>query len=220
MMKQIAVLGLSRFGISVAQSLASMGVEVLGVDNDPEKVADMAHHLTHVVQADILDGDALDSLGLRNFDAVVLSIKNVEISCLAVIALKDHGAGRIVAQATSDAHAKILERIGADKIIMPEKDMGIRLARNLASSNLVDYMELSARHSLMEIQALDEWVGHTLRDSNIRSKYGVNVVAIRSGKSINVAPTAEDIIHDGDLMVVIGENEDLNKLNKFKTNCK
>lgn len=220
MMKQIAVLGLSRFGVSVAQSLTSMGVEVLGVDNDPEKVADMVHHVTHVVQADILDGDALDSLGLRNFDAVVLSIKNVEISCLAVIALKDHGAGRIVAQATSDAHAKILERIGADKVIMPEKDMGIRLARNLASNNLVDYMELSARHSLMEIQALDEWVGRTLRDSNIRSKYGVNVVAIRSGKSLNVAPTAEDIIHDGDLMVVIGENADLDKLNKFKTNRK
>lgn len=220
MMKQIAVLGLSRFGISVAQSLADMGVEVLGVDSDPEKVADMVHHVTHVVQADILDGDALDSLGLRNFDAVVLSIKDVEISCLAVIALKDHGAGRIVAQATSDAHAKILERIGADKVIMPEKDMGIRLARSLASNNLVDYMELSARHSLMEIQALDEWVGCSLRDSNIRSKYGVNVVAIRSGKSLNVAPTAEDIIHDGDLMVVIGENDDLNKLNKFKTNRK
>lgn len=220
MMKQIAVLGLSRFGISVAQSLTDMGAEVLGVDNDPEKVADMVHHVTHVVQADILDGDALDSLGLRNFDAVVLSIKDVEISCLAVIALKDHGAGRIVAQATSDAHAKILERIGADKVIMPEKDMGIRLARSLASNNLVDYMELSARHSLMEIQALDEWVGRSLRDSNIRSKYGVNVVAIRSGKSLNVAPNAEDIIHDGDLMVVIGENDDLNKLNKFKANRK
>ena len=220
MMKQIAVLGLSRFGISVAQSLTDMGAEVLGVDNDPEKVADMVHHVTHVVQADILDGDALDSLGLRNFDAVVLSIKDVEISCLAVIALKDHGAGRIVAQAPSDAHAKILERIGADKVIMPEKDMGIRLARSLASNNLVDYMELSARHSLMEIQALDEWVGRSLRDSNIRSKYGVNVVAIRSGKSLNVAPNAEDIIHDGDLMVVIGENDDLNKLNKFKANRK
>ena len=113
-MKQIAVLGLSRFGASVARSLTSMGVEVLGVDNHPERVADLAHDITHVVQADILDNDALDSLGLRNFDVVVLSVKDVEISCLATIALKDHGAARVVAQATGEAHAKILERIGAD----------------------------------------------------------------------------------------------------------
>ena len=122
-MKQIAVLGLSRFGASVARSLTAMGVEVLGVDNDPERVADLAQDITHVVQADILDNDALDSLGLRNFDVVVLSVKDVEISSLATIALKDHGAARIVAQATGESHAKILERIGADKVIMPEKDI-------------------------------------------------------------------------------------------------
>ena len=219
-MKQIAVLGLSRFGASVARSLTAMGVEVLGVDNDPERVADLAHDITHVVQADILDNDALDSLGLRNFDVVVLSVKAVEISSLATIALKDHGAARIVAQATGESHAKILERIGADKVIMPEKDMGIRLARNLSSNNLIDYMELSARHSLMEIQALDEWVGHTLRESNIRLKYGINVVAIRSGRVLNVSPAGDDIIHDGDLLVVIGENADLEKLNRYQNKKK
>lgn len=213
-MKQIAVLGLSRFGASVARSLTQMGAEVLGVDNDPERVADMVHDITHVVQADILDNDALDSLGLRNFDVIVLSIKDVEISCLATIAIKDHGANYVVAQATGESHAKILERIGADKIIMPEKDMGTRLARNLAGNNIIDYMELSARHSLMEIEALDEWVGRTLKESNIRQHYGVNVVAIRSGKALQVAPNGDDLIHDGDVLVVIGENTDLDKLNK------
>ena len=183
-------------------------------------MADLAHDITHVVQADILDNDALDSLGLRNFDVVVLSVKDVEISSLATIALKDHGAARIVAQATGESHAKILERIGADKVIMPEKDMGIRLARNLSSNNLIDYMELSARHSLMEIQALDEWVGHTLRESNIRLKYGINVVAIRSGRVLNVSPAGDDIIHDGDLLVVIGENADLEKLNRYQNKKK
>ena len=215
-MKQIAVLGLSRFGASVARSLETMGVEVMGVDSDTEKVADLAHDITHVVQADILDSDALDSLGLRNFDVVILSVKDVEISCLATMALKDHGAAKVVAQASGEAHAKILERIGADKVIMPEKDMGIRLARSLAGNNILDYMELSSRHSLVEIEALDEWVGHTLKESNIRSRYGINVVAIRSGKSLQVSPRSDDLIHDGDIMVVIGENNDLERLNKIE----
>ena len=214
-MKQIAVLGLSRFGASVARALTNMGVEVMGVDKNPDKVADLAHDITHAVQADILDDDALDSLGLRNFDVVVLSIKDLEISCIATMALKDHGAVKIVAQAGGEAHGKILERIGADKVIMPEKDMGIRLARSLSSNNLIDYMELSAKHSLMELKAIDEWVGRTLKQSNIRNRYKINVVAIRSGKVLRVAPGSDDIIHDGDVLVVIGENTDLERVNKL-----
>lgn len=214
-MKEMAVLGLGRFGASVARSLARLGVEVMGVDSDPDKVSDIAPDITHAVQADIMDADALDSLGLRNFDVIILSIRDVETSCLATIAIKDHGARYVVAQAVSDSHAKILERIGADKVIMPEKDMGARLARNLASNNLIDYMELSSRHSLMELGALDEWVGYTLKESNIRARYGVNVVAIRSGKVLRVSPQGDDIIHDGDILVVIGENADLEKLTKY-----
>ena len=208
-------MGLSRFGASVARALTNMGVEVMGVDKNPDKVADLAHDITHAVQADILDDDALDSLGLRNFDVVVLSIKDVEISCIATMALKDHGAVKIVAQAGGEAHGKFLERIGADKVIMPEKDMGIRLARSLSSNNLIDYMELSAKHSLMELEAIDEWVGRTLKQSNIRNRYKINVVAIRSGKVLRVAPGSDDIIHDGDVLVVIGENTDLERVNKL-----
>ena len=139
-MKQIAVLGLSRFGASVAVSLVKNGVEVLGVDNDPDTVEQLVHDLTHVIQADILDSDPLDTLGLRNFGALVLSIKEMETSCLATMALKDHGAKYVVAQAGGDAHATILQRIGADKVICPEKDMGSRLARNRAGNNIGDYM--------------------------------------------------------------------------------
>jgi trk system potassium uptake protein TrkA len=214
-MKQIAVLGLGRFGVSVARSLASYGVEVLGVDENPDKVADIAPDITHAVQADLLDGEALDSLGLRNFDVVILSIKDVETSCIAAIAIKDHGAGYVVAQASGDAHAKILERIGVEKVLMPEKDIGARLARSLAGNNIIDYMELSNSHSLLEINAVDEWVGHTLKENNIRTKYGVNVVAIRTGKSLMVSPTGENLIHDGDVLVVIGSNDALEKLTKI-----
>ncbi|MDD2361979.1 MAG: TrkA family potassium uptake protein [Oscillospiraceae bacterium] len=217
-MKQIAVLGLGRFGESVARSLESLGVEVMGVDINQEKVAEIAPFITHAVQGDLLDSDALESLGLRNFDVVILSIKNVEISCLATIAIKDSGAHYIVAQASGDAHGKILERIGVDKVIMPEKDMGTRIARSLAGNNIIDYMELSSKHSLIEITTPDDWVGHTLKENNIRNKYGVNVVAIRSGKSIQVSPKSDAIIHDGDILVVIGENNDLEKIGKHSSN--
>lgn len=217
-MKQIAVLGLGRFGESVSRSLIKLGAEVLGVDEDHDKVANLASVLTHAVQADMLDADVLDSLGVRNFDVIVLSIKDVEISCLTTIALKERGAAYVVAQASGDAHAKILERIGADKIIMPERDMGLRLARSLAGNNILDYMELSGQHSLMEIHAWEDWVGHSLKDNNLRAKYGVNVVAIRSGKTLRVSPTGDDLIHDGDVLVVIGENADLERLSKKRHN--
>ncbi|HBT65473.1 MAG TPA: hypothetical protein DEB10_12525 [Ruminococcaceae bacterium] len=217
-MKQIAVLGLGRFGISVACSLEQLGVEVMGVDKSEEKVAEIAPQITHAVQADLLDSEAIDSLGLRNFDVVVLSIKNIEISCLTTISLKDHGAKFVVAQSSGDAHAKILDRIGADKVIMPEKDMGARIARNLAGNNIIDYMELSSRHSLMEINTPEDWIGRTLKENNIRSKHGVNVVAIRSGKNLQVSPGSDDIIHDGDILVVIGENSAIDKLCKYDKN--
>ncbi len=210
-MKQIAVLGLSRFGISVARSLASMRTEVLGVDIDEEKVNDISRHLTHAVQADILDDDALEMLGLSEFDVVVLCIKDIEISCLATIALKDHGARYIVAQAASDTHAHILQRIGADKVIMPERDMGIRLAKSLGGNNIMDYMELSSSHSLLEMAVPDEWLNRSLLDCKIRNKYGLNIVAIRSGNQLRVSPTGDDIFREGDIIVVVGENTVLDK---------
>ncbi len=210
-MKQIAVLGLSRFGASVARSLAAMDVEVLGVDLNEEKVNDFSRELTHTVQADILDDNALDMLGLPEFDVVVLCIKDIEISCLATIALKDHGARYVVAQASGDAHAQILNRIGADKIIMPERDMGIRVAKSLAGNNIMDYMELSSTHSLLEMEVPEEWVDRSLIDCKIRNKYGLNVVAIRSGANLLVSPTGDDVFRRGDIIVVVGENGVLDK---------
>lgn len=215
-MKQIAVLGLSRFGVSVARSLVAMGVEVLGVDLDEEKVNDLARELTHTVQADILDDDALDTLGLQEFDVVVLCIKDIEISCLTTIALKDHGARYVVAQAAGDAHAQILHRIGADKVIMPERDMGVRVAKSLAGNNIMDYMELSSTHSLLEMEVPEEWIGRSLIDCKVRNKYGLNVVAIRSDSGLRVSPTGDDVFQSGDAMVVIGENHVLDKFSSLK----
>lgn len=214
-MKQIAVLGLSRFGISVAKSLEKLDVEVMGVDVNPEKVADVAREVTHVVQADVLDDDALNALGLRNFDAVVLSIKNVEVSCLATINIKDRGVRYIVAQAISDAHAEILKRIGADRVIIPEKDMGARLARNLGSENIIDYMELSEEYSIMEINAPVEWTGKTLLENDLRNKYGINVLAVRASHGVLVSPQADSVIRPDDLLVIMGTNQDLGKISRL-----
>ncbi len=215
-MKQIAVLGLSRFGSSVARSLSAMGVEVLGVDLDEEKVNDFSHELTHTVQANILDDDALDQLGLAEFDVIVLCIKDIETSSLCTIALKDHGARYVVAQASGDAHAQILSRIGADKVIMPERDMGVRLAKSLAGNNIMDYMELSSTHSLLELEVPEEWIDRSLIDCKVRNKYGLNVVAIRSGNELRVSPTGDDVFRRGDVITVVGENRVLDKFSSRK----
>lgn len=215
-MKQIAVLGLSRFGLSVARSLEKLDVEVMGVDIDPEKVDDVADELTHVVQADVLDEDALDALGLRNFDVVVLSIKDVEISCLATINIKDRGVPHIVVQAVSDAHAEILKRIGADQVVIPEKDMGARLARRLGSENVVDYMDLSDEYGIMEIDTPEEWVNRTLAESDLRNRYGINVLAVRAPNGAIISPRAESFIRENDYLVVMGTHHDLQKVSHLR----
>lgn len=215
-MKEFAVLGLGRFGCSVAESLSRMGAEVLGVDLNEERVEKMDHAITHVVQADILDSDALDSLGLDHFDAVILSVKDIEVSCLAAIALKEHGARYVVARAVGESHARILEHIGVDKVLMPEKDAAHRLARSLVERNILEYMQLSTEHSLVEIEAPAEWVGKTLIENNIRQRYGINVVAVFSGNRLQVSPAGDCRIEAEDKLLIIGSNNDIERLNKLK----
>ena len=215
-MKQIAILGLSRFGLSVARSLSQLDVEVMGVDIDPEKVDDVAGELTHAVQADVLDEEALNALELDDFDVVVLSIKDVEISCLATINIKDRGVPYVVVQAVSDAHAEILKRIGADQVVIPEKDMGIRLARRLGSENVIDYMELSAEYGIMEIETPTDWAGHTLADSDLRNRYGINVLAMRSEDGSILSPRADSVIQKTDCLVIMGSHADLNRVSHLR----
>ena len=212
-MKQIAVLGLSRFGASVARSLETMGVEVMGVDSDKEKVADLAHDITHVVQADILDNDALDSLGLRNFDVVVLSVKDVEISSLATIALKDHGAARIVAQATGESHAKILERIGAE-VVHPEMETATRLAAVLLESAALDMMNLNDDYVVSEIK-VNNWLnGKSVRDLHLE-KYALKMIALERGSSSTIVNfSQEDIVAGGDAIAVIGKFSDVDRFER------
>ncbi len=212
-MKQFAVIGLGRFGSSVARSLAEGGYDVLGVDVLEERIRPLANVLTHVVQADATDEEVLRSLGIRNFDCCVVTVSsNLQSSILVTLMVKELGVPLVVAKARDEQHGKVLAKIGADRIVFPERDMGVRLAQSLISGNILDLIELSPDHSVAEIAARDKLVGRNLRQLDLRSKYGLNVLAIKHGSKINISPRADDVIEDGDVLVVIGPIENIRRL--------
>ncbi|WP_294394799.1 TrkA family potassium uptake protein [uncultured Clostridium sp.] len=218
--KQFVVIGLGRFGESLARTVYDMGHDVLVIDMDEEKVEDIADYVTHAVQLDATDENALKKIGLRNFDIAVVSIGgDIQSSVMATLLLKEMGLKFIVAKAQSDLHAKVLSKIGANKVIMPEKDTGRRVAHNLVSSNILDYIELSSEYSIMEIEALDSWTQKSLKELDLRKKYGINVVAIKDGKNVNVSPGADEIIREKDIIVALGSQQDLGKLESVIGKC-
>jgi len=212
--KQFAVLGLGRFGASVGRVLSEMGYEVLGVDSDEDKVNDMSSLLTHVVVADGTDEAALQSLGIRNFDCVVVAVGDLQASILMTVVLKEMGVKEVVAKAISDVHGRVLTKVGADRVVFPEREMGARVAQNLASANVIDFIELAPDYSIAEISASGTLVGKSLRQLSLRQRFGVNVVAIKSGENINVSPKADDVIQEHDILVVIGENQCIRHLER------
>lgn len=191
-----------------------MGHDVLGVDTNLRIVNEAASYLTHTVQADSTDEDFLKSISVDDFDACIVAIgENQEASVMITVLLKEHGAKNIVAKAQSEIHAKILEKVGADKIILPEHDMGIKLAHTLCNANIYDLVDISPEHSILSIKAPKEWIGKTLGILSARDKYGVNIIAIESEtKEANVFPTANTLINKNDTVIVIGRNNDLEKL--------
>lgn len=211
--KQFAVIGMGRFGSSVAKTLYNLGFEVLAIDSDGERTRDVVEMVTHAVQADSTDEDALRSLGLRNFDVVVVAIgQDIQASILTTLILKEMGVKMLVAKAQNELHGKVLTKIGADKVIYPERDMGIRLAHNLISPNILDHIELSEEYSIVDILAGPALIGKNLRELDIRNKYRCNVMGIKSKDgTMNIAPHAGDIIRAGDVLVIVGKNEDLHK---------
>lgn len=213
-MKDFAVIGLGRFGASVARTLASMGYNVLGVDSHEELVQAIAPSITHAVQADATDEETLKALGIRNFDVVVVAIGNdLEASILVTLTLKELGVNQVIAKASTELHGKVLTRIGADRVVFPERDMGMRLAQSLVSTNILDYIELSPDYSIVELTA-GRAAGKTLRDLDLRARYGVNVMALRRGQKIIVAPLADDEIAQDTVLVVIGHNDNLRRLER------
>lgn len=214
-MKQFLVIGLGRFGASIAKTLYNMNYDVLGIDTNEEIIHNMVDSITHAVQADATDENTLNALGVRNFDVGIVSIGNdIQASILVTLILKEIGMKYVVAKAQNELHGKVLYKIGADRVVFPERDMGIRVAHNLVSSNVLDYIELSQDFSIVEIASLPEWQNKSLRDLEMRVKHGLNVMAIKREDKVLISPHANDVIQKGDVLVVVGENKDIEKLEK------
>lgn len=215
MKKEFAVIGLGRFGGSICRELTTLGMSVLAIDKNEDLVNEYSDIVTHAVVGDTTDESVLKSLGIRNFDHVIVAIgDDIQSSILTTLILKEIGVRRVTSKALNDHHGKVLRKIGADQVVHPERDMGKRLAHNLVSSSVLDYLELSNKHSLVEISANRSIAGHAIIDMDIRARYGVNIVAIKRRDDIIVSPPATEIINDGDILIVIGANTDINRFEK------
>jgi trk system potassium uptake protein len=213
MKKQFAVIGLGRFGGSIVKELNDLGMEVLAIDVNEDKVNEYASVATHAVMADTTDENTLRSLGIRNFDHVIVAIgDNIQSSILTTLMLVEIGVEHITVKAQNDYHEKVLSKIGAHKVVHPERDMGIRIAHNLVSKNVLDYLELSDEFSIVEIEAGARVDGYTLIDLDLRAKYGCNIMAVKRGEEINVSPAAEDELKRGDVLIVIGADRDITRM--------
>ncbi|OGO76549.1 MAG: potassium transporter Trk [Clostridiales bacterium GWB2_37_7] len=216
-MKQFVVIGIGRFGSSLAQRLYGLGHEVLAIDANEEAIQKISDKVTHAVTADASDEGVLKSLGVRNFDVGIVSIgSDIQSSIIITLMLKELGLKYVVAKAQNDLHAKVLYKIGADRVVFPERDMGERVAHNLIATNILEFIELSPEYSIIEFTVPRNWIGKNLRELNLRVKYGVNVVALKNKNTdeINAAPMADVEIREETILVVIGSNVDLKRLEK------
>ncbi len=217
-MKQFLVIGLGRFGTAVATELSRLGHEVLAVDRHMENVEAVADIVTHAVCTDASQEDELAALGVSNFDAAIVAIGgDLQASILITMLLKEAGVPYILSKAKSHLHAKILEKMGADKVVQPEDEMGTRVARTLVSASVMDFIELSPDYSLVELGVPASWRGKALRELAVPAKYGINIIAIKDGNGgISVTPKAGDVLAEGQVLVVIGGNRDIEKVENLK----
>lgn len=214
MKKQFIVIGLGRFGHSVVKTLVDANADVLAIDIDEEKVDDVSEFATHAVAVDATDETSLKALGLRNFDVAIVSVGDIQSSVLITLICKELGVKYVLVKAKDDLHAKVLFKIGADKIVFPERDTGIRVANNLLASNIIDFVEIFKNYGMLEISVPAEWVGKSLIELDIRKNYNMNIIAIKHNNEINVNPAADDKLMEGDVVIVIGSEQDMNKIKK------
>lgn len=211
--KQYLVLGLGRFGTSIAKTLCELGQEVLAVDSDAELVNDIAPYVTQAMQLDATDEDVLATLGVSNFDAAIVSIgQNTRDSILVCVILKELGVPYLIAKANDDLHAKVLRKIGADRVVFPERDMGARVARSILTPNVLDLMNLSDDYQIIEIRVPSKWVGNSIIGLNVRRHYGLNILAIHRQERFLVSPAPDMLFASGDTLLVMGKKEDVERL--------
>ena len=213
MKKTYAVFGLGRYGIAVARELVHNGVEVIAVDMDERIVNAAADELPICKCADITDPEVIRQLGISNVDVVIIAMaNNLEASVMAVTLCKEIGVKTVITKSANEMHQMILNRVGADKVVFPENESGIRLAKNLLSSGFVDMVSLAKNVSMIELDVKPEWVGKNLIELNLRKKYSINVVAIRKGEAVSVDIDPHAPLQADDKLIVIANTEKLAKL--------
>ena len=215
-MKSYIVIGLGRFGTEVAIRLCQLGCEVLAVDRENDPVQQISSEVTHAVVADARDVNVLRALGAAEFDCGIVAIGgDLAESVLTTMSLKELGVPTVVCKAHDDVHAQVLKKLGADRVVIPEKENAQRLAKSLSSENVLDYIELSDDYGSIDVPAPQSWVGQSLRDLNVRAKLGVNILAVKREGKINVSPSADFAIEEGDILVILGDNQALRRVQKL-----
>ncbi|MGG4266215.1 potassium channel family protein [Peribacillus simplex] len=208
--RQYAVIGLGRFGTSVAHRLYSAGQEVLGIDISKERVENAELSVTHAAIADTTEEETLRSIGIRNFDCVIVAIGiDLQASILTTLLLKELGVKKVIAKALNKNHGQVLTKVGADWVVYPERDMGERVANQLLSPNMLNYIELSKEYNIEEIILPMSMKGKSLRELDLRAKYNISVIAIVSNGEIIIAPSPDQDVHEKDMLLVVGNKKDL-----------
>lgn len=213
MKKQFVVLGLGSFGASVAVTLQQLGCDVVAVDQDMERIEDVADKVTYAMQADIGNPELFQSLGAKSFDGIVIaSSENLEGSIMATLAAKEAGIPYILCKAHNKRYAQVLRKVGADAVVFPEKEMGKRIAKNLVSANLADWIALSPDYSVVEAAIPKKWIGKTLKELDVRKSYEVNVVGIKEGERVEITPDPDMPLREGMILMLVGANEALKRI--------
>ncbi|MGM0968892.1 MAG: potassium channel family protein [Bacillota bacterium] len=208
--KEFAVIGLGRFGGSICKALSEEGLEVLAMDLNEDRVNEYAQIASHAVIGDSTDEAVLKNLGMRNFDHVIVAIgENIQASILTTIILKELGVKLVTAKAQNDYHEKLLNKIGADRVVHPERDIGKRIAHKIITNNVIEYLELSDEYGLIEVEANGHLENQSLLDLDIRARYQINIVAIKRGKEVIISPLAHEQIQKNDILIVIGAMKDI-----------
>lgn len=211
--KQYVVIGLDRFGRSVAMTLESNGCMVLAIDNDQKKINQISEYVTSAICLDITDEESTKELGLKNFDAAIISFaSNLEAATLATMFIKEEGVPYVIAEAYDRVQGRVLEKVGVDKVVYSESEMGVHLANSLAFDRLIDTIELSSDYTIAELELPSSWIGKNLIELNLRKKFDVNVIALKRDNHIDITPVADMPLKKGDILMIIGKNEVIKKL--------
>ncbi len=215
MKRVFGVIGLGRFGFHVARTLAESGAEVIAVDRDEDRVRQVSEFVTHAYIADALDEKALEESGIFTADTVILSIgENVEASIMVAVILLDRRVKNVVAKAINPMHGEVLKRLGVKRVIYPEKEMAIKFAKSLIITGMLEEIPFAPGHSIFEIEAPENLIGKTLRELDLRNRFGINVLVIKRGKEVIVNPKAHEVVREGDILLVLGNEENLSKITR------